>query len=64
LRGYTTAAAYAVSEDHVAGRVTEGYRADLTAFAADPVDCSADDLPELPVVLTVVDGAVVYSATG
>ena len=36
--------------------------ADLTAFAEDPVDCDADDLPDLPVLLTVVDGQVVHRA--
>jgi predicted amidohydrolase YtcJ len=62
LEGYTTQAAYTVSEDHVSGRIKAGYRADLTAFAEDPVDCDADDLPTLPVLLTVVDGQVVYRA--
>jgi predicted amidohydrolase YtcJ len=62
LAGYTTAPAYTVSEDHCAGRLIPGYRADLTAFAADPVDCSADELPDLSVVITIVDGGVVYRA--
>ena len=35
-------------------------RADLTALGADPVDCAADELPDVPVLLTVVDGAVVF----
>ena len=35
-------------------------RADLTGFAADPVECPADDLPELPVLLTVVAGETVF----
>jgi len=33
-----------------------GRRADLTAFAEDPVECDADDLPALPVLLTVLAG--------
>ena len=32
----------------------------MTVFAADPVETAADDLLELPVLLTVVDGRVVH----
>src|SRR4029077_4769760 len=60
LEGYTTHAAAAVSDEAVAGKIAPGYRADFTAFADDPVECDADDLMELPVVLTVVDGRVVH----
>jgi len=60
LEGYTVMAARTVGEELVAGRISEGFRADLTAFAEDPVDVSADDLPDLPVRLTVVDGRVVW----
>ena len=28
----------------------------------DPVECAPDDLPELPVVMTVVDGEIVFGA--
>jgi predicted amidohydrolase YtcJ len=46
----------------VSGRIKPGYRADLTGFAADPVDTDADDLLDLPVVMTIVDGRIVYEA--
>jgi predicted amidohydrolase YtcJ len=62
LEGYTTHAAFAVGEEHASGSVRVGFRADLTAFADDPVECSADLLPDLPVTLTVVDGRVVHRA--
>jgi predicted amidohydrolase YtcJ len=62
LEGYTTAAARILGEQHLGGRIAVGMRADLTALAADPVDCPADDLPDVPVLLTVVDGAVVHRA--
>lgn len=62
LEGYTTQAALAAGEQAVAGRIAPGLRADLTALAEDPVDCDADDLPDVPVVLTVVDGEVVHAA--
>jgi predicted amidohydrolase YtcJ len=60
LEGYTTHAARAVGEEHVAGRIAPGMRADFTGLAVDPVDCPADELPDVPVRLTVVDGEVVY----
>jgi predicted amidohydrolase YtcJ len=60
LAGYTTGAAWAVSEDHLSGRIKPGYRADLTGFAADPVDTDADALLDLPVLMTIVDGRAVY----
>jgi predicted amidohydrolase YtcJ len=62
LAGYTTAAAAVVGEQDLSGRIAVGLRADLTAFAEDPVDLPADDLPGLPVELTVVDGEVVHHA--
>ena len=46
----------AVGEDAHAGRIAVGLRADLTGFASDPVECPADELPDLPVLLTVVAG--------
>lgn len=63
LEGYTTHAARAVGEEAVAGRLAVGYRADLTAFAGDPLG-DADALPALPVSLTVVAGRVVHRAEG
>jgi predicted amidohydrolase YtcJ len=61
LEGYTTMAARAVGEETIAGRIAVGYRADFTGFAEDPVEVGADELVDLPVVLTVVDGRVVWS---
>jgi predicted amidohydrolase YtcJ len=37
-------------------------RADLTGLAVDPVECAPDELPDVPVRLTVVDGEVVFRA--
>jgi predicted amidohydrolase YtcJ len=62
LAGYTTMAARAVGEEAVAGRISEGFRADFTGFGEDPVQVDPDELVELPVVLTVVDGRVVWRA--
>jgi predicted amidohydrolase YtcJ len=63
LAGYTLANAAVAGEDDVAGRIAPGFRADVTAFATDPADCDADELVDLAVLLTVVDGRVVHRAT-
>jgi predicted amidohydrolase YtcJ len=60
LEGYTVEAAKAVAEEDIAGRIAPGMRADLTVFAEDPIECPADDLPQLPVTMTVVSGRVVH----
>ncbi len=60
LECYTTSPARAAGEEAFSGRIAPGCRADLSGFAADPVTCSADDLVDVPVLLTVVDGRVVW----
>lgn len=64
LRGYTIGNATVAGDAGVAGRLAPGCRADVTAFAADPVTCDPDDLVALPIRLTVVDGRVVYRGEG
>ncbi|MFG3348831.1 amidohydrolase [Streptomyces sp. NPDC048018] len=64
LRGMTVNAAYAAAEDHEAGRLALGHRADLTVLADDPLTTSATDLPDLPVVLTAVGGRVTFRSAG
>ncbi|MFF0625206.1 amidohydrolase [Streptomyces sp. NPDC004296] len=56
LRGMTVHAAHAAGEEDRAGRLAPGYRADLTVLADDPLTTAATDLPDLPVLLTVLDG--------
>ncbi|MFF4171453.1 amidohydrolase [Streptomyces sp. NPDC001744] len=62
LRGLTTAPAYAAGEERGAGRIALGHRADLAVFAEDPLTTSATDLPDLPVLLTVLDGRITHRA--
>ncbi|PZT70019.1 amidohydrolase [Streptomyces sp. SW4] len=56
LRGMTVSAAHAAGEEHEAGRIAVGQRADLTVLAADPLTTAATELPDVPVLLTAVDG--------
>lgn len=64
LRGMTTGPAYAAGEEREAGRLELGHRADLTVFADSPVSTSATELPDLPVLLTVLDGRITHRAAG
>ncbi|MET8755726.1 amidohydrolase [Streptomyces sp. NPDC004667] len=56
LRAMTANAAYAAAEEHEAGRLAVGHRADLTVLGGDPLTTPATELTELPVLLTVLDG--------
>lgn len=56
LQAMTVNAAHAAGEEDRAGLLAVGHRADLTVFADNPLTTAATDLPELPVVLTVLDG--------
>lgn len=42
------------------GVIAPGAVADLTVWAADPVEAEVDELPGIPILLTVVDGRVVH----
>jgi len=64
LEGYTAVSAHTVGEEARQGRIAPGFVADLTVFAEDPVECDPDDLVELPVLRTIVDGETVYRSDG
>lgn len=63
LWGYTVAAAEVTGETAIAGRLAAGLRADLTVLGADPLAVGPDELPDVPVALTVVGGEVVHRGT-
>jgi len=62
LEGYTSHAASAAGLQDVSGRISEGFRADLSAFGLDPLTASPDEFAQSPVPLTVVDGTIVHRA--
>ncbi|MFC9265465.1 amidohydrolase [Streptomyces hydrogenans] len=64
LRGLTTGPAHAAGEERHSGSLALGHRADLTVLAADPLTTPAADLPDVPVLLTTVDGRVTHRAQG
>jgi predicted amidohydrolase YtcJ len=62
LLGYTVHAAAVAGDAAQYGRLRPGLRADITALAGDPLRVAPDELPDVPVALTVVDGEVVHRA--
>ena len=62
LLGYTVWAASVAGDEAVYGRLRPGLRADITGLAEDPVSADADDLPHVPVRLTISDGEIVHRA--
>lgn len=57
LEGYTTHAALAAGEP---GGLAPGRRADLTVLAENPLWTPAEELPDTPVLMTIVDGLTAY----
>ena len=59
LLAYTLWPALARGHDD-RGVLRVGAVADLTVWASDPVEATPDELPSLPIVMTVVDGRIVH----
>ncbi|MEV0116034.1 amidohydrolase [Streptomyces sp. NPDC050844] len=60
LQAMTVNAAHAAGDEHEAGQLAVGHRADLTVLADNPLTTGATDLPDLPVLLTVLDGRATH----
>ena len=63
MEGYTVGAALTAGDGERLGRLAPGYCADLTVMAQDPVDADPDELIAVPVLLTAVDGEVVFRSS-
>jgi hypothetical protein len=61
---FTTDAAFAAFEERWRGRIEPGFAADLTVFARDPMTVPEQDIPGIPVALTVVGGRIAHGAAG
>lgn len=58
----TVNGAYASMEENIKGSITPGKLADLTLLGADPHDTMPDEIKNIPVLRTIVDGKTVYQA--
>jgi hypothetical protein len=61
LRLYTINAAYLSSEENVKGSIESGKLADLTVLSKDPTIVPADQIEDIQVEMTIVDGKIVSS---
>jgi predicted amidohydrolase YtcJ len=62
LRGFTAGAAYAAFAENRAGILNSGLRADLTIVDRDLFKVSPKELLEAKIVMTIIDGQVVYQS--
>jgi predicted amidohydrolase YtcJ len=62
VRICTVNGAYASGEEQIKGSLTPGKLADLVVLGADPHNTDPDQIKNIPVLRTIVDGRTVYSA--
>ena len=60
LRMYTQGSAYLNGEDRSCGTIELGKRADFTVLEADPREVDVEDVADIPVVMTVVGGKLIF----
>jgi hypothetical protein len=58
---YTVDAAYSSGEENIKGSIEEGKLADLTVLSRDPLTIPRNDIKEINVELTIVNGRIAYS---
>ncbi|HVP41543.1 MAG TPA: amidohydrolase [Candidatus Krumholzibacteriaceae bacterium] len=61
IRMYTENAAFVSHEETVKGVIERGKLADLTVLAQDPYKIEADNIRDIKVDITIVDGEIVYA---
>ena len=64
LRMFTSESAWLSFDENIAGTIEMGKRADFTVFADDPRHIPVEDVPHLPVKMTVLGGELTYSQPG
>jgi predicted amidohydrolase YtcJ len=57
---FTSDAAFAAFEETWRGRIAPGYAADLTVLSRDPMTAAEEEIPAIPVFMTVVGGRIVH----
>lgn len=58
---YTVDAAYCSGEENVKGSIEEGKLADLTVLSDDPMNVPTNEIKDVKVHMTIIDGKVLYS---
>ncbi|MEP3655465.1 MAG: amidohydrolase [Litorimonas sp.] len=62
LRAYTSTNAYAFNEESISGTLEVGKRADFVVLSNDPRSIPQEEIANISVFQTVIDGEIVYSA--
>ena len=62
IEGYTTGAAYAAYAENRAGKLAEGYLADLIVLEKDPFTCDPEEIKDLKLSATIIDGDWVWQS--
>ncbi|MDD1504905.1 amidohydrolase [Lysinibacillus sp. CNPSo 3705] len=57
---YTIGAAQIIAQDHARGKIEKGYTADFTILKEDLFTIAIENIPQVKVAYTVVDGRIVY----
>ena len=60
IRAFTINGAWALKMEHEIGSIEPGKAADLIVLDGDVLNCAVDELREMPVDLTMIDGQVVF----
>jgi predicted amidohydrolase YtcJ len=64
LKGFSAGGAYADGEEHFKGVLAKDYAADLCVLNRDPFTCPVEELSDIKVSQTFVDGKLVYANGG
>jgi predicted amidohydrolase YtcJ len=62
LRMCTATAAFSSFEERIKGSIESGKLADLTVLSEDPRDVPPENIKNIPVAFTIVDGAIAYES--
>ncbi len=62
IRLYTQGSAYISFDEACNGIIEQGKRADFTIMAADPQKLKPDDVPDIPFIMTILGGEIVWSS--
>ncbi|MBM4433424.1 MAG: amidohydrolase [Chloroflexi bacterium] len=62
LAMYTVNAAYASFEEKVKGSIAPGKLADIVVLSSDPLSCPVEQIKDIHVAMTILDGKIVWEA--
>ena len=62
IEGFTTGAAYAAYSENRVGKLAEGYLADLIVLEKDPFTCDPEEMKDLQLSATMIDGDWVWQS--